>query len=41
MYSSEEIKQFVSLVAEVTDPDRIILFGSYAYGEPNEKAILI
>ena len=38
MYSTEEITQFVSLVAEVTDPDRIILFGSYAYGEPNEKS---
>jgi len=32
--------QFVSLVAEVTDPDRIILFGSYAYGEPDEKSDL-
>ena len=30
--------QFVSLVAEVTDPDRIILFGSYAYGMPHEKS---
>ena len=38
MYSNEEIMQFVSLVAEVVDPDRIILFGSYAYGEPDDKS---
>jgi len=40
MYSNDEIKQFVSLVAEVTDPDRIILFGSYAYGNPDDKSDL-
>ncbi|MCL2366037.1 MAG: nucleotidyltransferase domain-containing protein [Oscillospiraceae bacterium] len=38
MYSNDDIMQFVSLVAEVADPDRIILFGSYAYGEPNDKS---
>jgi len=38
MYSDQEIMQFVNLVAEVTDPDRIILFGSYAYGEPDDKS---
>ena len=38
MYSYEEITRFVNLVAEVTDPDRIILFGSYAYGEPSENS---
>jgi len=32
--------QIVSLVAEAADPDRIILFGSYAYGEPDEKSDL-
>ena len=32
--------EFVSLVAEVSDPDRIILFGSYAYGKPKEKSDL-
>ena len=37
MYSNDEIMQFVNLVAEVVDPDRIILFGSYAYGNPSEK----
>ena len=40
MYKNEEIVQFVNLVAEVTDPDKIILFGSYAYGNPNDKSDL-
>jgi len=40
MYSNEEIMQFVSLVAEIADPDRIILYGSYAYGTPDEKSDL-
>ena len=35
-----EIVQFVYLVAEVVDPERIILFGSYAYGEPDENSDL-
>jgi len=38
MYNNDEIMQFVSIVAEVTDPDRIILFGSYAYGYPSDKS---
>ena len=25
-------------IAEVSDPDRIILFGSYAYGKPDEES---
>jgi len=40
MYSNDEIMQLVSIVTEVSDPDRIILFGSYAYGEPDEKSDL-
>lgn len=40
MYNSEEIRQFVNLVAEVADPDKIILFGSYAYGYPTDKSDL-
>jgi predicted nucleotidyltransferase len=40
MYNDDEIMEIVSLVAEVADPDRIILFGSYAYGEPDEKSDL-
>ena len=38
MYNNDEIMDFVSLVAEVSDPDRIILFGSYAYGTPGDKS---
>jgi len=38
MYKDEEIIQFVNLVAEVTDPDKVILFGSYAYGNPTGKS---
>ena len=38
MYSNDEIMQFVNLVAEVTDPDRIIIFGSYAYGQPTDES---
>ena len=38
MYTNDEIMQFVYLVAEISDPDRIILFGSYAYGEPDDKS---
>lgn len=40
MYSNEEISQLVSLVVEIADPDRVILFGSYAYGNPHEKSDL-
>ena len=40
MYKDEEITQFINLVAEVADPDKIILFGSYAYGNPDEKSDL-
>ena len=40
MYNDDEIMQFVYLVAEIADPDRIILFGSYAYGNPDDKSDL-
>ena len=40
MYSDKEIHEFVSLVAEATNPDRIILFGSYAYGNPDDRSDL-
>ena len=40
LYSKDDIAQLVKLIAEVTDPDRIILFGSYAYGYPTEKSDL-
>jgi len=38
MYSNDEITQFIDLVAEAVDPDKIILFGSYAYGEPTDES---
>jgi len=38
MYREEEIMRFVSLLVEVANPDKIILFGSYAYGEPNDRS---
>ena len=40
MYSTDEIMQFVTLVADVVDPDKIILFGSYGYGNPDENSDL-
>lgn len=40
MYSNEEINQMINLIAEVSDPDRIILFGSYAYGNASDKSDL-
>ena len=40
VYSNEEITLFIDLVAEATNPDKIILFGSYAYGNPNDKSDL-
>ena len=39
-YSNEEVRAFVNLVAEAVNPDKIILFGSYAYGDPDEKSDL-
>jgi len=38
MYTNDEIMQFVDLVVEVVEPDRIVLFGSYAYGEPTDNS---
>jgi predicted nucleotidyltransferase len=40
LFSQDDIIQFIDLVAEVVDPDRIILFGSYAYGQPTDKSDL-
>jgi len=40
MYSNDDIMNFVNLVAEITDPDKVILFGSYAYGNPSDKSDL-
>src|SRR5438093_7391272 len=32
------IRRFARAVAERFDPDKIILFGSYAYGQPHEDS---
>jgi len=40
MYNNDEIMQFVHLIVEVSDPDKVILYGSYAYGVPDEKSDL-
>jgi predicted nucleotidyltransferase len=40
MYSTAEINQLIDLVVEETNPDKIILFGSYAYGNPSDKSDL-
>ena len=40
MYKHDEIMQFVNMVAEVTEPNKIILFGSYAYGNPDDRSDL-
>ena len=40
MYREDEIMQLINLVAEVADPDKIILFGSYAYGNPGDNSDL-
>ena len=40
LYSKKEINQLVNIVAEVSDPDKIILFGSYVYGTPDDNSDL-
>ncbi|MDP2982273.1 MAG: nucleotidyltransferase domain-containing protein [Candidatus Latescibacter sp.] len=38
MVTMEEIQTFAQLVAEEFHPERIILFGSYAYGSPGPES---
>ena len=38
MVSQERIQEVVNSIAEQFQPDKIILFGSYAYGTPNEDS---
>jgi len=40
MFSKNEINQVVEKVKEASNPDKIYLFGSYAYGNPNENSDL-
>ncbi len=38
MVSPERIQEVVNSIAEQFKPDKIILFGSYAYGTPSEDS---
>ncbi|MGB3299311.1 MAG: nucleotidyltransferase domain-containing protein [Phormidesmis sp.] len=38
MTSFEQIKDFSWAIAEKFQPEKIILFGSYAYGKPNQDS---
>ena len=40
MISEEKIKQVVNIIVKEVSPDKIFLFGSYAYGTPNEDSDL-
>lgn len=40
MIVNQDIEKVVSLIVANINPDKIILFGSYAYGEPNEDSDL-
>lgn len=38
MVSMQDIKRYCDAIAAAFKPEKIILFGSYAYGEPNEDS---
>lgn len=38
MVEMEKIKTLISQIARAFDPDRIILFGSHAYGQPGNDS---
>ena len=38
MVEMKKIRDFTSLIAREFNPERIILFGSYAYGEPSDDS---
>lgn len=39
MYDMETIKSFIyTVIVESIQPDKVILFGSYAYGQPRDKS---
>ena len=37
-YISKDIDVLRDMIVDLVDPDKIILFGSYAYGTPNENS---
>jgi uncharacterized protein len=38
MYTMEDIQKVVEQIVEQFHPNKVILFGSYAYGEPTEDS---
>jgi predicted nucleotidyltransferase len=36
--NKDDIMALKDIIVELIDPDKIILFGSYAYGTPDEKS---
>ena len=38
MYTTKDIESLKNMVIEIVNPDKIVLFGSYAYGEPSDKS---
>jgi predicted nucleotidyltransferase len=40
MITKQEIDKIINLIVTNVDPDKVILFGSYAYGEPNKDSDL-
>ncbi|OGS19753.1 MAG: hypothetical protein A2219_04770 [Elusimicrobia bacterium RIFOXYA2_FULL_50_26] len=40
MISSDKIKEIADKIVNVIHPEKIILFGSYAYGKPTENSDL-
>lgn len=40
MINNQEIDKIVSLIVTNVNPDKVVLFGSYAYGKPNEDSDL-
>jgi predicted nucleotidyltransferase len=38
LYNTADITALMNIIIELVDPDKIILFGSYAYGTPNDRS---
>ncbi|MDD4565374.1 MAG: nucleotidyltransferase domain-containing protein [Eubacteriales bacterium] len=38
MYTTEDIDFLKNIIVETINPEKVILFGSYAYGTPDEKS---
>ncbi|MCD4783989.1 MAG: nucleotidyltransferase domain-containing protein [Candidatus Eremiobacteraeota bacterium] len=40
MITQKKIQEIVRLIADVSNPEKVILFGSYAYGNPTKDSDL-